>query len=73
MLEVVIYISIKNVALLIKEIIGYKGKIYFNKSYPDGVKLRKLDSKRINKLGLKSTIIKNGLKTYCDYFNKKII
>ena len=53
---------------------GYKGKIYFNKKYPDGVKLRKLDSKRINKLGWKSTInLKNGLKTYCDYFKKKIV
>ena len=49
----------------------YKGKIYFNKSYPDGVKLRKLDSRRINKLGWKSTIdLKSGLKTYCDYFKK---
>ena len=52
---------------------GYKGKIYYNKKYPDGVKLRKLDNKRINKLGWKSTInLKNGLKTYCDYLRIKL-
>ena len=32
-----------SIALKIKEISGYKGKIVFNKKYPDGVVERKLD------------------------------
>ena len=64
----------KKIALLIKEITKYEGKIYFNKSYPDGVKLRKLDNKRINKLGWKATInLKTGLKTYCNYFKNQVV
>jgi GDP-L-fucose synthase len=62
-------ITIKNLALLIKEITGFKGKIIFNKKYPDGVKERKLDLNLINKLGWKSKIkLKDGLKNYYKYF-----
>ncbi len=65
------HISIKNLALLIKKITNYKGKIYFNKKYPDGVKLRKLDNKRIENLGWRAkTSLKNGLINYCKHFEK---
>ena len=64
-------ISIKNLALLIKKITNYKGKIYFNKKYPDGVKLRRLDNKRINNLGWRAKInLKSGLNNYCRFFEK---
>jgi GDP-L-fucose synthase len=64
-------ITIKNLALLIKEITGFKGKIIFNKKYPDGVKERKLNLNLINKLGWKSKIkLKEGLKNYYKYFVK---
>lgn len=64
-------ITIKNLALLIKEITEFKGKIIFNKKYPDGVKERKLDLNLINKLGWKSKIkLKEGLKNYYKYFLK---
>jgi GDP-L-fucose synthase len=64
-------ITIKNLALLIKEITEFKGKIIFNKKYPDGVKERKLDLNLINKLGWKSKIkLKEGLKNYYKYFVK---
>ena len=57
---------------MIKKILKYNGKIYFNKSYPDGVKLRKLDIKKMNKLGWKAKIkLKDGLKDYCKYFQDK--
>ena len=66
------HISIKKLALLIKKIMNYKGKIFFNKSYPDGVKLRKLDNTRIKKLGWKAKIsLEDGLKSYCKYFEEK--
>tara|TARA_Y100000389_G_scaffold153920_1_gene154294 strand:- start:661 stop:1590 length:930 start_codon:yes stop_codon:yes gene_type:complete len=65
------HLSIKKLALIIKEIIGYNGKIVFNKKYPDGVKLRKLDSQRINNMGWKAKItLKDGLVEYCNYFKK---
>lgn len=65
------HITIKKLSLLIKEIVKFKGKIIFNKKYPDGVKERRLNVKLINKLGWKYKIkLKNGLKDYYKYFVK---
>lgn len=44
-------ISIKNLAKLIKKKISYKGKIYFDKSFPDGTMKKNLDSSKIKKFG----------------------
>jgi len=49
-------ISIKDLAILIKETIGYKGEIVFNSTIPDGTPRKLLDSSRINNLGWKATI-----------------
>ena len=66
------HISIKKLALLIKKILKYNGRIYFNKSFPDGVKLRKLDNKKMSKLGWKAKIkLKDGLVDYSKYFQEK--
>jgi GDP-L-fucose synthase len=63
------YLSIKNLAKLIKNITGYKGKIYFNKKYPDGVMERRLENGRLKKLGWRSKVLlKDGIKSYYDYF-----
>ena len=67
------HISIKALALLIKKITNFKGKIYFNKNYPDGVKLRRLYNKRIAQLGWKPKInLKIGLTNYYNYFEEKV-
>ena len=67
------HVSIKELAFLIKKIVNYDGQIHFNRKYPDGVKLRRLDIKRITKLGWKAKIsLKNGLSEYCKYFEEKI-
>ena len=64
-------ISIKKLAEKIKSIIGYNGKIVFNKKYPDGTPRRIVSSKKINKLGWKSkTKLNNGIKLTYDYFLK---
>ena len=64
-------ISIKNLANLIKKISGFSGSLYFNKNYPDGVKKRKLDSSKINKLGWKPKVFLNdGLKKYYNYYTR---
>ena len=65
--------SIKKIAQMLKKITDYKGKIIFNKSYPDGVKRRQLDSSIMNRLGWKPKIkLENGLRNYCQYYIKKI-
>jgi GDP-L-fucose synthase len=63
------YISIKNLALLIKKVTNFKGKIVFNKKYPDGVEERKLDVSLIKRLGWTHKIkLEEGLKDYYKYF-----
>lgn len=67
------HFSIKKIALMLKKITNYNGKIIFNKRYPDGVKRRQLNSNRIKKLGWKPKIgLKKGLEEYCKYYLKKI-
>ena len=67
-------ISIKQLAMTIKKITGYKGRVFFNKDYPDGVKKRIVDSKLINKLGWKAKIkLKTGLNEYCSYYISKVM
>ena len=48
-------ISIKDLALLIKDIVGYKGEIFFNTAMPDGTPRKLLNCSLINKLGWKAT------------------
>ena len=69
-------ISIKNFANLVKEIVGYKGKIIFDKSKPDGMKRKLLNSKKIKQLGWKPKItLKKGLKLFYKWYvnNQKIL
>lgn len=64
-------ISIKQLAELVKEIIGFEGELYFNSSKPDGT-LRKLtDPSKLNALGWKHSVeIENGIeKAYNWYLN----
>jgi GDP-L-fucose synthase len=65
------YLSIKELAKIIKEVTEFKGKIVFNKKYPDGVKFRRLDVIRMQNLGWKHNIrLKDGLINYYNYFKK---
>ena len=59
-------ITIKDLANLICEVIGYNGSLLFDSSMPDGNPRKLLDSSNINSLGWKAkTKLKNGLeKTY---------
>ena len=62
-------ISIKELSETIKEVVGFKGKIKFDLSKPDGTLKKLLDSKRIKKFGFKPEIsLKKGLiRTYQNY------
>lgn len=59
-------ISIRNLAFLIKDIVGYDGNIVFDKNMPDGVARKLSDITKINQLGWKSKIsLKEGvIETY---------
>lgn len=61
--------SISKIALIIKNIIGYEGLIYFDHENPDGTMRKVLDSKRIRDLGWKPEIdIVEGIKqVFKDY------
>ncbi|HEC45178.1 MAG TPA: GDP-L-fucose synthase [Bacteroides sp.] len=62
-------ISIKDLAELISELIGYKGKINWNSSYPDGTFKKQMEVSKINGLGWQPKIsLKEGIdKTYGIY------
>ena len=62
-------LSIKELSEAIKEVVGYKGEINFDKTKPDGTLRKFLDTKLINSLGFKPEIsLKEGLmKTYQIY------
>jgi len=56
-------ISIQNLAELIARIIGYEGKITWDKDMPDGTPRRILDLQKINKLGWSNKIpLEEGIK-----------
>lgn len=46
-------LSIKELALSIKEVVGYTGELYFDTSKPDGTPLKALDSKELTTMGWK--------------------
>jgi GDP-L-fucose synthase len=62
-------VSIKDLANLIAEVVGYSGKIVFDASKPDGTPRKLLDCSKLSALGWQATIsLENGLhRTYRDY------
>ncbi len=66
-------LSIKDLALLIKKIVGYKGEIKHDLSKPDGTPRKLLDVSFINSLGWKHKInLEEGIsKVYEDYKKKE--
>ncbi len=62
-------ISIRELAELIKKIVGYKGKIIFDSSRPDGTQKKCCDVTKLNNLGWKSkTTLQDGLKITYDWY-----
>tara|TARA_Y100000992_G_scaffold295549_1_gene256602 strand:+ start:335 stop:1258 length:924 start_codon:yes stop_codon:yes gene_type:complete len=65
-------ITIKQLAEIIKKIIGYDGKIIFDTSRPDGIKRKILDNSKIKELKWEPRFtLEEGVKlTYQDYLQK---
>lgn len=62
-------ITIKDLALTIKEVVGFEGDIYFNTDMPDGTPKKLLDVSKLEGLGWKyKTSLREGIeKTYKEY------
>jgi GDP-L-fucose synthase len=65
-------ISIKDLAFLIRKIIGYEGKVVFDASKPDGTPRKFTDTTKLNQLGWKFSIsLEQGIQqVYRDKFIK---
>ncbi|MGZ3871219.1 MAG: GDP-L-fucose synthase family protein, partial [Bacteriovorax sp.] len=62
-------ISIRELAFMIKDILGYKGEITFNPNQPDGTLKKLLDVSRIHALGWKHEVdLQTGLKKAVDFY-----
>ena len=62
-------ITIKNLSKLIASVTGYKGKIIFNKNYPDGTPRKIVDNSILSKMGWKhKTKLKDGLTKVYQYY-----
>ena len=66
-------LTIKSLADLIKKVVGFEGKIVWDKTKPDGTPRKLLNVKKINKLGWKTkTNLESGIKkAYMQYKNNK--
>jgi len=68
-------ISIKNLALIIKEIVGFDGELAFNTSKPDGTPRKLLSMEKLHGLGWKHQIeLEEGIKcVYYEALNKQLL
>jgi GDP-L-fucose synthase len=64
--------SICEIARIVSDVIGFSGRIEYDKSKPNGVMKKLLDSNKINQLGWRAKIaLSDGLnKTYLDYLSR---
>ena len=72
-------LSIKELALMIKEIVGFEGSVVFDTSKPDGTPRKLMDVGRINGLGWKYKIeLEDGIRSVynelieADYFGQLV-
>jgi GDP-L-fucose synthase len=66
-------LSIKDLALLIKSIVGFEGDLKFDSSKPDGTPKKLMDSSYLNNLGWSfKTSLEDGIKlAYSDFLSKQ--
>lgn len=62
-------ISIKDLALLIRDTVGFNGELYFNSDKPDGTMKKLTDPSKLNGLGWKHNIIlEEGIKKVYNWY-----
>ncbi|MBU0477590.1 GDP-L-fucose synthase [bacterium] len=66
-------ISVKDLTLLIKDIVRFEGEITFDRSKPDGMLKKLLDNSKIKSLGWKANVnLEEGLKRTYEWYKKGI-
>jgi GDP-L-fucose synthase len=66
-------LTIKEIASIVSEIVGYKGDIFLDQSKPDGTPQKLLDISQIKKLGWKPNIdLKNGIRNVYGWYLKSM-
>ena len=64
-------ISIKELALTIKKIVGYTGELYFNDTKPDGTMIKLTNPSKLNEFGWKYKVeLEDGIKTVYEWYLK---
>jgi len=65
-------VTIKELAETVKEVIGFKGELEWDRSKPDGTPRKLMDSSRINALGWSAKVtLKDGIaRAYADYLSR---
>ena len=67
-------ITIKDLAELIKEVVGFEGEIKYDTSKPDGTPQKLLDVGKLNSLGWKSKIsFREGIERTYEWYKEQII
>ena len=67
-------ISIKELAYLIKEIVGYQGELYFNTEKPDGTMIKLTDPSKLHALGWRHKVeLEDGIRTVYEWYVEKVI
>ncbi|MDX9815009.1 MAG: GDP-L-fucose synthase [Arcobacter sp.] len=67
-------ISIKELAILIKEIIGFKGELVFNTKKPDGTMIKLTNPNKLHLLGWKYKMeLEDGIRIMYDWYLKYVI
>ena len=62
-------ISIKELALTIKKIVGYKGNLYFDATKPDGTMIKLTDPSKLHSLGWKHTVeLEEGIRRVYEWY-----
>jgi GDP-L-fucose synthase len=62
-------LSIRDLAAMIKRVVGFEGEVFFDESKPDGTPRKYLDSSRLNGMGWRAkTSLEEGLKLTYDWF-----
>ena len=66
-------VSIKELAMTIKKIVGYTGKLYFNDTKPDGTMIKLTDTSKLNNLGWKHKVeLEDGIKMMYEWYLKEV-
>jgi len=67
-------ISIKELALLIKKIVGFEGELYFNTSKPDGTMIKLTDPSKLHSLGWRHKVsLEDGIRKVYEWYVEKYI